>query len=377
MKHFEISAILEAVDACLLLTDDQHQILYANQRACQCLETTLDQLKNCGVADVLRGSSKDGMKFAKALELYETAREKRVIQTAYRILLQSAKGRVTSVEFTAMPIVEQTQFSGMVVTFRDISENLRIEEKLKNAIQEQLRNEQQLRDTQEQLVQAEKMQSLGRLAAGVAHEVKNPIAIILQGTEYLQSVLKNADEDTKIILDDLVDAVLRADKVIKSLLDYATPKSAEMEPTDINVLIEESLHLIKHLITKKKIGIQRHFSKDLRSLTVDRSRMQQVLINIFSNAVHAMQEGGEIIIKTRPYESKSEPYQAIIEIEDTGVGIARELLQKIFDPFLTTRQGSGGTGLGLSVVKGIIKMHNGSIAVENRDEGGVRVTIKL
>lgn len=377
MTENDNASVLEAIDACLLLTDEKHRITFANRMACELLESSKEQLLTQDVVNVLSGVAPDGIKFQKAYSLYTTAYEKKVMQSGYRILLRSRKDKACSVQFTCMPLLQKSELKGMVITFRDISENLRVEEKLKDAIQEQLKNEQQLREAQEQLVQAEKMQSIGRLAAGVAHEVKNPIAIILQGTEYLQSSLKNIDDDTKMILDDLIDAVLRADKVIKSLLDYATPKDAEMESSDINVILDESLHLIKHLTSKNKIEIQKHYSKDLESVVLDRSRMQQVFINVFSNAVHAMPSGGEIIIKTRPVDSQSSRYKAIIEIEDTGVGISKEILRKVFDPFLTTRQGRGGTGLGLSVVRGIVEMHNGSISIDNRDEGGARVTIKL
>lgn len=377
MTENDNASVLEAIDACLLLTDEKHRITFANRMACELLESSKEQLLTQDVVNVLSGVAPDGIKFQKAYSLYTTAYEKKVMQSGYRIFLRSRKDKACSVQFTCMPLLLQNELKGMVITFWDISENLRVEEKLKDAIQEQIKNEQQLREAQEQLVQAEKMQSIGRLAAGVAHEVKNPIAIILQGTEYLQSSLKNIDDDTKMILDDLIDAVLRADKVIKSLLDYATPKDAEMESSDINVILDESLHLIKHLTSKHKIDIQKHYSKDLESVVLDRSRMQQVFINVFSNAVHAMPSGGEIIIKTRPVDSQSSKYKAIIEIEDTGVGISKEILRKVFDPFLTTRQGRGGTGLGLSVVRGIVEMHNGSISIENRDEGGARVTIKL
>ena len=377
MNSSGLLPILDAVNACVILTDEKNVIQLANQAACELLEWPLNEIQGRQASDILSGESKDGIKFERAQKLFSEACARQQTQFETRILLQSKKGKPCTTSFSCTPLNVNGEFSGTVITFSDIQKNLKIEEKLKDAIQEQIKNEQQLRDTQEQLLQAEKLQSVGRLAAGVAHEVKNPIAIILQGIEYLQSVFKDADEDTKSVMQDLIDAVMRADKVIKSLLDYATPKDAEMETSDVNVIIEESLILVKHLFTKREIYLRRDFSKELSSVVLDRSRMQQVFINLFSNAVHAMPDRGEICIKTRPWESQSDSYRVIIEIEDTGTGVPKEILQKIFDPFLTTRRGRGGTGLGLSVVRGIIQMHNGDITIENKVEGGARVTIKL
>ena len=266
-----------------------------------------------------------------------------------------------------------------------------IETKLKDAVQDQIRNEHQLREAlkalevlntelkemQDQLIQAEKLQSVGRLAAGIAHEVKNPLAIILQGLEYLERQISTSNSEALEVLKDLNEAVRRADEVIRSLLDYAMPQDPKMESGNMVEAIEKALDLMGPLFKKKEISVQMEIGENLPKIHFDSHRMHQVFVNLFSNALHAMDKKGKLLIRGIKLNGDARGHHIRIEIQDNGKGVPDEVLSRIFDPFVTSRRHEGGTGLGMSVVKGIIEMHQGFIKIRNHSDGGARVTIDL
>ena len=225
---------------------------------------------------------------------------------------------------------------------------------------------------QDQLIQAAKMQVVGGLASGVAHEVKNPLTIILQGVEYLEKKISLDDKNVSYVFNNIKSAVERADNIIRGLLDFSRVSKLEMEKADINLLCEKSLSLLKHQFDKNHIQVVREMKSGIPAIEIDKNKIEQVLINLFMNAVQAMPQGGKLLIKTYALGDK----EVIVEIEDSGTGIPKDNLDKIFDPFFTTKRNQGGTGLGLSVVKSIIEMHNGKITIRNKEEGaGARVNL--
>ncbi len=249
----------------------------------------------------------------------------------------------------------------------------------------------QLKATQAQLIQAEKMEIVGRLSSGIAHEVKNPLAIILQGIEYLSRKIPKEQEDLCASLKYMVEAVSRADNIVKGLLDFSGVSQLEKIPQDLVPIVEKCLLLIKHSFDKNHIELVKEFQNGLPPVTVDKNKIEQVFLNLFENAVQAMANGGKLKISVslagageneesvgKRKEDIFYPGEEIIkiEIEDTGSGIPENLLNKVFDPFFTTKRSIGGTGLGLSVVKSIIEMHRGKIKIVNKQEGsGVRATL--
>lgn len=258
-------------------------------------------------------------------------------------------------------------------------------------ITERKRAEEELRTAQLQLIQSAKLESVGRLAAGVAHEVKNPLGIIQQGVGYLAKKMVGPDgETTALVLQKLDNAVRRADRVIRGLLDFSAPSALEMRPTDLNGVVEDSLLLVKHELVKAQITVVKSLMENLPPLEMDRRKIEQVFVNLFINATHAMPDGGTLAIKTGtkslneigfdvgswdsgPFKSKSPV--VVVQVEDTGTGIPPEKLDRIFDPFFTTKQPGQGTGLGLSVTRKIIELHGGMIDIRNRSERGVQVTL--
>jgi signal transduction histidine kinase len=230
--------------------------------------------------------------------------------------------------------------------------------------------------TQQQLIQTEKLAALGSVAAGVAHEVKNPLAIIVQGVEYLKKAL----HDDALLADvaaRIEKSALRADNIIKALLGYARQIAIKTEEADIVPLIDETLLLVDHQINLKQIRVEKRYASGLPQVVMDSSQIRQVLINLFMNAIDAMSGEGVLSVSTAP--ARGEDGQPLVQVvvSDTGNGIPEDRLQKVFDPFFTTKGSAGNTGLGLSISKGIIDRHQGTIVIDSEEGRGTRVTMGL
>lgn len=235
----------------------------------------------------------------------------------------------------------------------------------------------ELKATQYQLVLAEKMQLVGRLSSGVAHEVKNPLAIIMQSAEYLKNNIQKGDENIALALKSIEDAVSRSDRIIKDLLDFSAMSKLEIKPADLNRVIDDSLSLMKYQFDNSQVQVKKQFGEGLPLVEIDKNRIEQALVNICLNAAQAMPKGGELSIKTYKREGAKEQ-GVIAEIKDTGPGIPADILDKIFEPFFTTKRDIGGTGLGLWVVKNIIELHGGKIEIRNRQGSrGIEVSVFL
>jgi len=241
------------------------------------------------------------------------------------------------------------------------------------------------KSAQLQLIHAEKLESIGLLAAGVAHEVKNPLMTVLTGVQYLREFAPPEDEEGKQLLEDMWLAVKRADSVIKGLLDYSRARELILKKENVNELVERTLHFVKHECDKRRIDVTRDFGQELPRVTMDGYKVQQVLVNLFTNATHAMPDGGSLTVRTthgsvRPQTESPEgahvgrdtdemPKEVVVEVQDTGPGIPEESLMKIFDPFFTTKPTGEGTGLGLAVSRQIMEMHGGTLDIQNSDSG--------
>jgi signal transduction histidine kinase len=246
----------------------------------------------------------------------------------------------------------------------------------------------ELHAAQLQLIQTEKLDSLGRMAAGIAHEVKNPLMVILTGVKIL-SKRQHADEQTRMLLQDMADAVGRADKIIGGLLSYSRERDLDLASADLNRVVDSSLRLVKHDFDRARIRLTADLDQTIPMLHLDDFKIQQVLVNVFNNALHATGEDGEIAVRTSLRKLRRGPNVgdrkmdrfkpgepvAIIEVDDSGPGVKDSDLKKIFDPFFTTKPTGVGTGLGLSISRQIVDMHGGTIEIGNRDGGGARVTV--
>jgi PAS domain S-box-containing protein len=281
----------------------------------------------------------------------------------------------------------------------DITPRKEAEEKLTQAnarLREVLasltKSHEELQRTQMQLIESEKMQTVGRLAAGVAHEVKNPLAVLQMGVGFLANQIKAADHATAVVLKEMGDAVDRADGVVSDLLEFAAPQELELQQTDLEPLIRQSLRFVRHELNAAKVTPVTNFVGRLPGCQIDRNKIKQVLVNLFVNACHAMPEGGTLTVTTRCHQLVTDeeasvqrtgtPFRAgdivfTIEITDTGTGIPADQLSKVFDPYFTTKAHGKGNGLGLAVTKAIVDLHGGRIGIANRNESGVIATVAL
>jgi len=222
------------------------------------------------------------------------------------------------------------------------------------------------------LIESGRLESVGRLAAGVAHEVKNPLMTLLTGVHYLMQRVPAADGNVRTLLDDMHTAAMRADAVIMGLLDFATPREVALMPEHLNPVVKRAVDLVKHELIAARVTLALALSDGLPRLALDAFKFQQVLVNVLTNAAHATPPGGRITVRT--YNRVGHDV-LILEVEDSGTGIPEEAMGKLFDPFFTTKPTGKGTGLGLAVARQIVEMHRASITIANRPEGGARVTI--
>lgn len=279
---------------------------------------------------------------------------------------------------------------GLVTSCEDITERKRAEEQLQGTYRELQQSHLDLQATQLQVIEADKLESMGQLAAGIAHEVKNPLMTLLTGVKFLSKFLPDQTEQVTHVLADMSDAVSRADSVIKGLLDFSAPHKLDRNPKDLNPIVERSLSLVKHELDRSQVTVVKELAKDIPPLLLDSFKIQQLLVNIVTNAVHATPPGGTVTTRTsvRPLtlisggtvndaagQRNTGERAVFLEVEDTGSGIPDERLSKIFDPFFTTKPAGKGTGLGLSVARQIVEMHGASIDIRNGNEGGAIVTI--
>jgi two-component system, NtrC family, sensor kinase len=263
----------------------------------------------------------------------------------------------------------------------------RINELLKNEVEERKIKELQLlvsnsrlQTTQDQLIQAAKMEVVGGLASGVAHEVKNPLAIILQGVEYLERKTAKDDKSVATTIGYIRNAVERADNIVRGLMDFSSISQLNMQKQPIVPIIEKALMLLKHQFDKYHIKIVRKFSDNLPDLLIDRNKIEQVFLNLLMNAADAMAQGGQLTVSVYPQSQGPEAAQQktetlIVQIMDQGSGIPVEVLKNIFDPFFTTKRTKGGTGLGLSIVRNILETHKASIEIKNNADKGAQALI--
>ena len=380
-------SLVESLPQHIIRKDLNERFTFANQKFCQLLGKPLDQIVGKTDFDFYHPDlalkyQTDDRHVIKSGRTFETVE-----------VNQAPGGEQRYVNVIKSPIHDpQGQVIGIQGIFWDITERMRAEEDLRRTHAELRKSHAEVKAAQLQLIQAAKMESIGTLAAGVAHEVKNPLATLAMGLSYLDKAVNVPDENVRMVLTEMRDAIGRADKITRELLDFSAARQLDMQPEDLNRLLEQTLVLIRHQLNKQQIELITEFAPALPCVSVEKNQIQQVLVNLLMNAIHAMGSGGKLSVRTSKRRltrslhdegsrSSSQFFLGdnviMIEIEDTGPGIPRENLAKIFDPFFTTKPTGVGTGLGLPVSKKIIELHGGAIEINNRTEGGVLVTVLL
>ena len=275
------------------------------------------------------------------------------IRNLYKFRLKTPAGEVRTVNVAIAPLVTRKfQVIGRLIIMDDITERV---------------------DLEAQLSQADKLSSIGLLAAGVAHEVNTPLAVISSYTQMLGKQLQG-DPQKSGLLEKITRQTFRASEIVNNLLNFSRTSGSEIGDVDVNKVIADTLALLEHQFKMAKVEVQNALAPALPAIQGNPGRLQQVFLNLFLNAKDAMPGGGTLRVATMNGESVS------VCVSDTGTGIAPEHIQRIYDPFFTTktspREGQArGTGLGLSVTYGIIQEHAGKIRVESHPGAGTTFTL--
>jgi two-component system, NtrC family, sensor kinase len=290
---------------------------------------------------------------AEFVEEFDRMRQDAGIRNLYKFRMKTPAGEVRTVNVAIAPLVTRKfQVIGRLIIMDDITERV---------------------DLEVQLSQADKLSSIGLLAAGVAHEVNTPLAVISSYTQMLSKQLQG-DPQKSGLLEKITRQTFRASEIVNNLLNFSRTSGSEIGDVDVNKVIADTLALLDHQFKIAKVEVQNALTPHLPAIQGNAGRLQQVFLNLFLNAKDAMPGGGTLRVSTLNGESVS------VCVSDTGTGIAPENIQRIYDPFFTTktspREGQArGTGLGLSVTYGIIQEHAGKIRVESHPGAGTTFTL--
>jgi len=288
---------------------------------------------------------------------------------------------------TLSPVQEpdSAEIKAISVWSMDITKRVQTENELKSTYYK-------LKETQDQLIQNEKMAALGRLAAGLAHQIRNPLEIIIMGVEFLANTLPDKDLNSEKTIEKIKAAVNRTNRIITDVLRFSRKSELKFESVNVCKLLDETIMLIEHKINMKNIKLERNYYQESTEVKADRNLLQQVFMNLLNNGIDAMSKRGEIRIRVNSEKAmhiedkigyRESDYfiigdkMIVIEFEDTGEGIPEDVLSKVFEPFFTTKESVKGTGLGLSLAHLIMDRHRGTIKVQSELNKGTKFTLKL
>jgi two-component system sensor histidine kinase HydH len=269
-----------------------------------------------------------------------------VIETEIECILNDGKTVPLEASATALKD-EKGNFLGYIILFKDLSE---------------------VRSLRREVARSQRLASLGSLAAGVAHEIRNPLSSIKGFAVYFRE--RQEKEEEKQIAGIMIQEVERLNRVVSQLVELARPVSVSKKPVSLRTVIENSLKLLERDASEKNIEIKTIFMPEDLQIAIDGDRINQVLLNLYLNAIESMEKGGSLSV-----ELSEEEGRAIIKVSDTGSGVGEKDLPHVFDPYFTTK--TTGTGLGLAIVHNIIEAHDGKITVESRPGEGTTFTLFL
>jgi two-component system, NtrC family, sensor kinase len=270
--------------------------------------------------------------------------------------MQQAMEKITHGDFTALPEPEGRS-EEFISLFRAFNRMIK-----------------ELEEHQEELLQSRKIAAIGTLTSGIAHELNNPINNIVLTAEALKEDFGQVNEaEAQGYIHDILVQAERASDIVKGLLDFSRSERPELEPVSILAVIDDTLKLVRNQLMLSGIQVEKEISPGVQPISGDRKSLQQVFLNLFINAIQAMPDGGQLIIRVWSGDHD----QLHVDVKDTGLGIDPAHLPHIFDPFYTTKEVGRGTGLGLSVTYGIIEKHGGHIEVHSKKGEGAVFSIVL
>lgn len=338
---------------------------------------------NTQLENQLRESGKRLREFSNTITRLERANVNELILNSKRILLHSfwiillssliVSHLISRKILQSLKLIEKMTLSiseGNFKTLQDIQSNDECGSVIKalNFMANELKNR------EEQLIQSKKLASIGVMTAGVAHELTNPLNNISMIAQTYIELYDNLSKNDRIdFMNKIEGETNRMKEIVKNFLDFSKPKEPHLKQTDINLVIQKAFKLMQNMLYISNIDTTFDLDTTLPKISIDENQIQQVLVNLITNAVQAMTKNGKLYITSKLDKSKN---YVEITLTDTGKGIPPEWLPHIFDPFFTTK-GEGGTGLGLSVSHGIIKNHRGDITVKSKVGEGTTFTIRL
>jgi PAS domain S-box-containing protein len=375
--------IVQATDVLMCIVDNDGKFLFANQKL----------VKFYGYPDE---KSLSGLTISQIYNEDETEVEKSLsyVKSVYQNNDMSQyesydKNKGIWFANTLSPIRDPSTRDVLAVCIisKDITDRIEKEKKLNDTVDLLIK-------TRDQLIQKDKMAALGRMASGIAHEIRNPLEIIYMGLDYLENNIPDDNSHIRESIEKIFNAVNRADNIIKNILAFSRKSVYKITQLPLCPLLDNVLTLAEQMILKNGVSVRREYDDELLEVAGDHDMLEQVFLNLVNNAVDAMKDCKEKILTVRAHKQfvtevgyKTGYRRAdffsigdemiVVEISDTGKGIPEEALPKIFEPFFTTKPANEGTGLGLSISHMIMERLSGTIDVESRKNQGTTFFIKL
>jgi PAS domain S-box-containing protein len=375
--------IVQATDILMCIVDHEGKFLFANQKL----------VKFYGYPDE---KSLSGLTISKIYNEDENETEKSLsyVRSVYQnndMVQYESYDKNYGIWFahTLSPIrdLSTRDVFAVCIISKDITDRIEKEKKLNDTVELLIK-------TRDQLIQKDKMAALGRMASGIAHEIRNPLEIIYMGMDYLENNLPDDDPHIRESIEKIFNAVGRADNIIKNVLSFSRQSAYKITQLPLCPLLDNVLTLAQQTILKNGVSLRREYDNELLEVAGDHDMLEQVFLNLVNNAVDAMKDRKEKILTVRAHKQlitkvgyktgyRRADYfiigdeMIVVEISDTGKGIPEEDLPKIFEPFFTTKSANEGTGLGLSIAHMIMDRLIGTIDVESQANQGTTFFIKL
>jgi len=382
LRNEEIETIVHGIQDFILVITPEKEITEVNESFLRQMHYSRDEVIGRKCYEVFQRVTQKSSNCHIVCPLEDVIRNKRAAQ---RILSRvGADGKPRYAELTIFPIWEKEgKISKFIEISRDITKRKKEEEEITRRLEKMVeKRTKQLKETHEKLLHQDKIASLGKLSASVVHEINNPIAGILNMIKLIQRIInegplgKNEMDQFNRYLDLMERETRRTSRIVSNLLAFSRQSKMELMRLNLNKLIEQILILNLNLLKINAVKVEKRFDPDLPDFVGSADQLQQVFMNIVSNAAEAMETrgGGVLTIATRHALKEG---KILVTFKDTGGGMSDEDRQKVFEPFFTRKKKGKGVGLGLSVAYGIIQEHGGSISVRSKPGQGATFSIEL